>query len=456
MSRTVNTDAVAAPTAATRHLLPGAGRRTAILGGGALGLTLAYRLAQSGDQVTVIEREPQPGGLAACFAVARNPDGSPVLLEKFYHHLFRADHAATALIEELGLGDRLVWPTPKSAILRDGALSSTAPLDLLRLQTLPLVDRLRLGAAGAYLKLEKGYQRLEGQTATAWLRRWMGPRAYAVFAEPLLRQKFGDAAEQIAMPWFWSRVHLRSRSLGYLMGSFQQVYDALAARVETLGGTVHLARPVLGISTGDHGTLTVRTPAGAFSFDRVVSTLPAAVTFALTPELPEEFRTRFHPGPARSAHCLVLALDRPLTSVYWIAINDPGFPFLALVEHTNAINPQYYAGKHLLYIGNYLPPDHPLLAQPAAALIAQFAPFLRRLNPAFSESWISAAYAFSAPYAQPVVTVDYRARIAPHTTPLPHLYLANMFQIYPQDRGQNYSIVLAERIARRLLAGTLE
>src|SRR5579883_2880900 len=38
-------------------------RRTGILGGGALGLTLAYRLAAAGDQVTVVEREPEPGGL---------------------------------------------------------------------------------------------------------------------------------------------------------------------------------------------------------------------------------------------------------------------------------------------------------------------------------------------------------------------------------------------------------
>jgi hypothetical protein len=31
--------------------------------------------------------------------------------------------------------------------------------------------------------------------------------------------------------------------------------------------------------------------------------------------------------------------------------------------------------------------------------------------------------------------------------------VANMFQVYPQDRGQNYSIRLANRLAQRLLAG---
>jgi hypothetical protein len=28
-----------------------------------------------------------------------------------------------------------------------------------------------------------------------------------------------------------------------------------------------------------------------------------------------------------------------------------------------------------------------------------------------------------------------------------------MFQVYPHDRGQNYSVELAETLARRLLAG---
>jgi len=196
------------------------GTRTAVLGAGALGLTLAYRLAQQGDSVTVIEREPDPGGLAAGFVVARMPDGTPVYLEKFYHHLFRADHAAVNLIEEMGLGGRMVWPKPSSTILRDGRIHSMdGALPLLRLNVLPVHDRIRVGAVLAYLKLEKGYQRFEGHTAEEWLRRWMGPTAYGVIAEPLLKQKFGDYSDKIAMPWFWSRVHLRSTSLGYMRGA---------------------------------------------------------------------------------------------------------------------------------------------------------------------------------------------------------------------------------------------
>ncbi len=89
--------------------------RWAVLGGGALGLTAALRLSQRGHSVTVIEREPLPGGLAAGFEIEPG-----IWLEKFYHHLFRSDTTAVRLITEMGLGDRLEWHRPVTATLRDG------------------------------------------------------------------------------------------------------------------------------------------------------------------------------------------------------------------------------------------------------------------------------------------------------------------------------------------------
>jgi protoporphyrinogen oxidase len=420
---------------------------TAVLGAGALGLTVAYRLAQRGEEVVVLEREPIPGGLAAGFEIEPG-----MWLEKFYHHLFRGDRHAIGLINELGLGSDLVWRRPLTVTLRNGRPRQLdSPLSLLRFSPLPVGDRLRMGAALAYLRALPGPGRLEGQTASSWIRRWMGPNAHEVVWGPLLRGKFGALADEIAMPWFWARVHDRTAELGYLRGGFQHLYDRLAERIRELGGDLRLGTEVREVRAQTGGALRVATSGGEeLSVDRVVSTLAVRLTCRLAPELPPEYRERHEWGTAYGAHCLVLALDRPLTSGYWMNINDPGYPFMALVEHTNYMDRADYGGRHLVYLGNYRPMDDPLLRQSTTEVVHQFAPHLERINPDFSREWVSDAWSFATPFAQPIVSVDYRNHIPPFETPVPGLWVASMFQVYPHDRGQNYSIDLAERLVREL------
>src|SRR5207244_12289858 len=81
------------------------------------------------------------------------------------------------------------------------------------------------------------------------------------------------------------------------------------------------------------------------------------------------------------------------------------------------------------------------------ALAALYLLHLKRIKPLFDESWIDGRWLFRAAGAQPVFTLGAGARLAGHRSPVRGLYLANMAQIYSQDRGQNYSILLGERVA---------
>jgi protoporphyrinogen oxidase len=58
--------------------------RCGVIGAGALGLTVARRMAERGHDVTVLERDPVPGGLGGSFEVAPG-----IWLENYYHHLLR-------------------------------------------------------------------------------------------------------------------------------------------------------------------------------------------------------------------------------------------------------------------------------------------------------------------------------------------------------------------------------
>ncbi len=423
------------------------GRRVAVLGAGALGLTVALRLSQRGDRVTVYERESLPGGLAGGFEIEPG-----MWLEKFYHHIFRSDRSAIALIQELGLDDDLLWPRPRTVTLSGGrAYQLDSPMSLLQFSPLPPLDRLRMGAALAYLRMLREPSSLKGQTAEAWIRRRMGERAYEVVWGPLLRAKFGAAAEEVALPWFWARVHDRSAELGYLRGGFQRLYNRLGERTSAASGELRLSTAVVEIGRGHvDSELLIRTADDEVAFDLVVSTLPTTLTCRLAPGLPDDYRERHDWRRAYGAHCLILALDRPLTDSYWMNINDPGFPFLALVEHTNYQSAADYGGRHLVYLGNYRPMDDPLFGMSPDEIVDAFIPHLARIVPGFDRSWITDRWSFAAPFAQPIVTTAYHNHIPPFDTPMPGLYVANMFQVYPHDRGQNYSIQLAERLVQHL------
>ena len=419
---------------------PGGRLHYGVLGGGVLGLAAAYELTKRGHAVTVLEAGDRPGGLAASFEIEPG-----IWLEKFYHHLFRTDRSIQALIAQLGLADRLHWHRPESSIEIDGAVHRfDSPGALIGLRCLPLVDRLRLGAVLAILKLVRTSRPFDGVTARTWLTRFAGRRAYAAIWEPLLTGKFGARAGDVTMAWLWARVHDRTPELGYVDGGFQTFYRELARQIEERGGEIVTSFRVATVETRGSCLDVVSADGDLRSFDRVLSTLAPHITMAISDAVPGGGTADL--PPALSAHCLILALDRPLTGTYWIAITDRSCPFLAVVEHTAMADRAAYGGRHLVYLGNYVPVTDPIIKETPEETLARFAPAIRRLNPDFDPGWVTGLWSFAAPFAQPVIEPGYRRRLPPFWTSNPRLFAASMFQVYPHDRGQNYSVELARRV----------
>lgn len=411
-----------------------------IIGAGATGLTAAYDAVKAGHTVTVLEAADELGGLAASIPVGGTP------LERYYHHIFRSDTAIIELIEELGLGADLHFHKPTTAVFRDGKLHPfSTPLEMLRFPSFSVLDGIRFGASSAALKLVRNGERFNDRTALSWLRRWAGRGATASVWEPLLRGKFGDRAEEVSMAWLWARVHCRTFELGYMAGGFEQVYAALRDAVGERGGKVEFGKAVDTIRQPEGADqVTVTTKDGAsYAFDQLIVTTPQPV-FAKAADVPADdavWRNQY-----LGATCFILELDRSAIPYYWLNINDPDFPFLAVVEHTNMVDKAEYGGRHILYVGNYVERDDWRFTTDPAELLERFIPYLQKLNPEFDRSWIQEWHFSKAPFAQPVVTPEYRALIPGHATHLNRVTLATMAQIYPQDRGQSYSIALAHRV----------
>jgi protoporphyrinogen oxidase len=148
--------------------------------------------------------------------------------------------------------------------------------------------------------------------------------------------------------------------------------------------------------------------------------------------------------------------NQSLSSIYWLNIADRSMPFVGVIEHTNYVPPSVYQGRHLIYVSNYLEQDDPRYSMKAGELFELYAPHLKQINPAFDGGWIEQKVVFRAEAGQPVITCNYSQRIPDHRTPIKGLYLANTLQIYPEDRGTNYSVRLGQAISQivdRDLAG---
>lgn len=376
-------------------------------------------------------------------------------------------------------------PSSVAFFLQGRSWPFTTPIDLLRFKPLSLAARLRMGLAVLWLqKTAKEVGPFEGQTARQWINRVMGREAYEKVWGPLMRGKFGDRADDISMGWLWSKLTLRrpikgeearQELLGYPRRSWEPLFEALQRSIEQRGGRVLIDRPAAALARDGETFLLTPGAAGSFRsghaperfeadgaperYDAVVATVPGDVFKGL---LDDELRDqigapyleRLDSIAYHTALCLILELDRQFSPFYWTNIADPELPFVGLIEHTNFVEPERYGGRRFLYVANYLEPGHELLALDDEALLERYLPGLRRVNPAFGPEWVRRRWLFREPAAQPIVDVGYRQRIPSLDTGVSGLILANTTQIYPEDRGTNYSVRLGDDAARALLAGT--
>jgi protoporphyrinogen oxidase len=427
--------------------------RIAIIGGGLTGLTAAYDLSKAGHAVDLFEAEEDLGGQARTFPVAGTR------LEIFYHHLFLSDRDILGLAEELGVQDRIAWVPSRAGFLHDGTIYPfSTPQDLLRFRPLYPWNRLRLGLASLFLMRYKNWRALEGITAEKWIRRWAGRQAYEVMWRALLTGKFGAAAGDVSMTWFWGKIHLRGGSrqglgperLGYPEGSFQVLLDALAGAIEAQGGCIHTGARVRMIQLDGWrvSSLYIREDWKPGPYDIIIATVSSPIFRKMAPFMAREYGNLLRAARYQGALCLVVQLKHPLSSIYWLNITDPASPFVGAIEHTNFISPNVYGGRHLVYLTNYLEADHPYFALSKEDLLRTYLPGLRRINPAFDLDWVEETWRFSDPAAQPIVRPRYGEDIPPHRTSVPNLFLANTTQIYPEDRGTNYSVRLGRKAAR--------
>jgi protoporphyrinogen oxidase len=428
-----------------------------VIGAGFTGLSAAYELARAGRKVLVLEQAEEIGGLAAAF------DVGDAKLDRFYHHWFTNDLEVMRLIDELGLADRVhINPTNTGVYYASNVFKLSTPLDLLRFTPLGLIDRIRLGLLALRARRVSDWRALEDRTAADWLRELGGERVFKVVWEPLLKGKFGPYAEDVSAVWFWNKIKLRGGSRGkageerlaYFKGGFVALAEALAAKIESFGGRIETGVKVSALRPRENGGWEASAASGAYSAAQIVATPALPVVADLIRDWAEpETLARLNGIAYLGNVCLVLELDRSLSSTYWLNVNDASFPFVGVIEHTNFEGPETYGGRHIVYLSKYLPHTDALYRMSADEVFEYALPYLQAMFPKLERSWVLARHVWRARWSQPVVVKHYSRLIPAAEGPRPGLHLCSMAQIYPEDRGTNYAIREGRAMGRRLAGG---
>ena len=426
----------------------------AIVGGGMLGMTLAARLARDGCRVTILEAAPRSGGLAAPARIGE------YTWDRFYHVILQSDRYLRALVDEIGLTDRLWWKPTRTGFYVDGRLLSlSSTLEFLTFPALGLFDKARLGATILYASRIREWKRLEAVLASEWLRRWSGRRTFERLWLPLLRAKLGSNAERASAAFIWAiiarmygarRNGTKRETFGHVDGGYAAILERFDGYLAELGVQCRYGTAVTGVQ-GLDGRVRVMTAAGPQEFDHVILTVPCSRVADLCPQLGEAERTRLHGVQYQGIVCAALLLERPLADFYITNIADGRMPFTAVIEMTALVDPQRFGGRALVYLPRYLSQDDPFWGHGDARIEAEFVAGLERMYPHFRRDQVQHFQVSRVREMLALSTLHYSDRLLPQSrTSIQGVYIVNSAQIANGTLNVNEAVALADRKAKEL------
>jgi protoporphyrinogen oxidase len=410
------------------------GSNVAIVGGGVLGMYLAWRLREDGVDVTILESSPGPGGLADSASI-----GS-YTWDRFYHVILLSDLHLLEVLEELGLTQELEWGITKTGFYTDGVLLSMSnALEFLKFPPLNLVDKLRLGFTIFLASRIGNWRKLESMYAVDWLRKWSGDKVFRKIWLPLLKSKLGDNYKIASAAFIWAiiarmyaarRAGLKQEMFGYVNGGYETVLRRLQEKLDELGVRTVFNASVTSVETSDAGVRVELRDGHATTYDSAVLTVPTHAVAGLCPQLTDSEKDRLRGVSYQGIICPSFLLKRPLSPYYVTNITDAGVPFTGVIEMTALVDKANFDGMSLVYLPQYLTQDTDYWERTDEEIFEDCELALDRMYPHFSRDQVVARSISRARKVLAISTIDYSANgLPPLRTSLPNVFVLNSAQI---------------------------
>jgi protoporphyrinogen oxidase len=421
-------------------------KRYAVLGAGPMGLMAAMELLKLGHEVDIYERDDRIGGMSAAF------DFDGLAIERYYHFICKTDFPLFKLLDDLKLSHTLRWTETKMGFYYNGRLYKWGtPFALLGFDGLGIVSKMRYALHVMYTKGIKDWRPLDKVSATSWIRKWVGQRAYDVLWKSLFELKFFEFTEQLSAAWIGTRIkrvglsrkNLMQETMGYLEGGSETVLRAMEKVILERGGRIHLKSGIDRVVTQDGKVTGIVVGGTELPADAVVSTAPIQYVPRLVPDLPKAFAGQVDAIKNIPVACVILKMSQPLTENFWMNINDPSIGIPGVIEYSN-LNP---STPSILYAPFYMPKTHPKWSHTNEELIEEVLGYLVKINPAFTRDRVLASHCHRYEFAQTICPPGFYDMLPSMKTPIEGFFMADTSYYYPEDRSINESILVGSQLA---------
>lgn len=430
--------------------------RIGVIGGGLMGVALAYYLADSRRQITLLEQGDSLGGLSGQLAFG------DIRVPRYQNPILPTDHTLRDLCAEIGLDGELSFQKAATGFVHERQLHPLANLtDFLSFPVLGMRDRLRLGSLIVRSRGRPSWEALDTVSARDWLIRNGGSEGFERVWRPLLEAKFDGVYDRVAASYIWAWLNRMSAvrrapqlesSIGYLRRGQFSLIEALAQAFLGRGGRIDYETRVQEIDVTDGRLQRVRTTAGTLDFDLVIATIATPALLPLLPGAGPEFRDRLAGTKYLGMVCPVLLLDAPLSNYWTLNLTDPTFPFATVIETPH---PEY-AGYSVVHLPRYTAPDNDWLGVSDDVIREAWFSHLKLIFPNFDERTVRHFAVSRSRYAEPVHLMHSLTHRPDVVTPYAGLMLANSSQVYPELPTSNATIAHAQRVAQQITRMTLQ
>jgi protoporphyrinogen oxidase len=428
----------------------------AVVGGGIMGMTLAYRFAQQGKKVILFERSKELGGLADAWRVG------DVVWDRHYHVISMSDLCLRSFLSEIGLESELIWSETKTGFYTDGQLYSMSnSLEFLLFPPLGLIDKARLATTILYASRIKDWRMLEKIPVASWLKKWSGQRTFDKIWLPLLRAKLGENYQKTSAAFIWSTIQrmyaarrsgLKKEMFGYVAGGYAKIIDRIAHTLRNCGVELRENHSITQATPHKNGIQLSFSNGYSDTFQRAVFTMASPVAAQVCPDLSHSEIAQHNGIEYQGILCLSLLLKRPISNYYVTNITDDGVPFTAVIEMSALVDRHRFFGGHsLVYLPKYVTADDPITKLNDKQIEDLFISGLLKMHPQIFRSDIITSRLSRVRYVVALPTIGYSERLPPIHTSIPGLHIVNSAHILNSTLNVNETMLLAETAAKEIL-----